>query len=123
MARLNHSGDPMIPGTPHTARRAMRAVREMARVRYTTCLRRFRQTYGYESQLGPEWVAVSHRQPSAMVTVTGPLKADHPMDREILDTADNVIDLGGDRYAVSWLGFGKLPGIKDASYHEQKHGS
>jgi len=46
----------------------------------------------------------------AMVTVTGPLDESLAADREIMATAHDVLAFGTDRYAISWLGFERLPG-------------
>lgn len=95
----NLSGELMEPGTSRNARLAMRRLRRLCAKR-GALLGKFKQVYGWETQLGPEWVASARHWGDAVVVVHQSFG-----DRLLaLRFCHNYYEIGGCLFVVNFLG-------------------
>lgn len=101
--KYNMSGHPMeMPGAPRAIRLALRRVRRHCE-RRGAVLGRFEQIYGYETDLGPSWMASAIRFGVAYVIVHLPLGSDKKK-KTAIDYCDICDRAAGDVYVVNFSG-------------------
>lgn len=101
--RKNLSGEPMEAGTSTSMRNVLRRIRRYC-LRRNVLLNDFRQVYGFETHLGPEWIATGRYWGDATVIVHQCLCSEEETAVAIDHCHLSGHDARGNVYVVNFVG-------------------